>query len=60
LSGTSFESFGLWIDFNVQSPYSCAAIGGLFSVVTTVVDSRFSEALSPEHLSSVHGANAVR
>jgi len=56
LSGTSFESFGLWFDFNAQSPYSCAAIGGLFSVVTTVVVSRFSEALSPEHLSSIHNA----
>ena len=42
LSGTSFAAFGQWFAFNAQSPYSAATMGGLCSVLVTVVVSRNS------------------
>ena len=56
LLGNSLEEFARWFDFNAANPYSCAAIGGMISVLTTTVVSRFSQPLPLAHLEAIHGA----
>jgi sodium/proline symporter len=57
-AGTSLEAFGTWFAFNASSPYSAAAMGGICSVCVTIVVSRLSEPLSPDHLAAVNRAMA--
>jgi Na+/proline symporter len=40
LDGTALESVGQWFAFNAQSPYSAATMGGISSVLVTVIISR--------------------
>jgi sodium/proline symporter len=53
LTGTAFERFGRWFDFNAASPYSAATLGGLTAVVVTVAVSLVTEPLPEAHLRRV-------
>jgi sodium/proline symporter len=59
LTGTMFESAGRWFDFNAGSPYSAATMGGLVSILVTLVVSHNSEPLSAEHLEEIHRASSA-
>lgn len=56
LAGSALEQFGIWFDFNATSPYSAATMGGICSVLVTVVVSRYSQSLPDEHLQQLHHA----
>jgi len=54
-TGSVLEEFGQWFAFNARSPYSAATLGGIFSMLVTVLVSLFTEPLSREHLLQVMG-----
>jgi len=37
LANTSLAAFGQWFEFNARSPYSAATMGGLCSVLVTII-----------------------
>lgn len=53
LTGTAFERFGRWFDFNAASPYSAATLGGLTAVVVTVAVSLVTDPLPRAHLQRI-------
>ena len=53
LSDTILENFGLWFDFYATSPYSAATLAGLVGVIITILVSKFTEDLPPEHIAEV-------
>ncbi len=53
LTGTPLQDFGLWFAFNAKSPYSAATLGGIASVIVTVLISRYSTPLPESHLQRV-------
>jgi len=56
LAGTTLEDLGQWFDFYATNPYSAATFGAAFSVLATVLVSRFTAPLPAEHLAAVHEA----
>ncbi len=54
LRGTTLQEFGEWFSFYAASPYSASVFGGAASVLATVVVSRVSRPLPPEHLTRLH------
>lgn len=50
LVGTSLEAAGRWFALYAGSPYSAATMGGIASVLVTVLVSKFSEPLPEAHL----------
>ena len=52
-SDTFLEDFGLWFDFYATSPYSAATLAGLIAVIITILVSRVTENLPPEHIAEV-------
>lgn len=56
LMGTPLEEFGLWFAFYAKSPYSAATMGGIMSVIVTVLVSRYSNPLPQNHLDQIMGS----
>jgi Na+/proline symporter len=54
LRGTALQELGEWFSFYAASPYSASVFGGAASVLATVVVSRVSQPLPPEHLARLH------
>lgn len=50
LTGTSLEGAGRWFALYATSPYSAATMGGIVSVLVTVMVSKFTEPLPESHL----------
>ena len=58
LRGTPLEVAGQWFAFNAGSPYSAATMGGIASVLVTVLVSLRTPALPAEHLARISAATA--
>ena len=53
LVGTGFEEYGRWFALYAKSPYSAATMGGIASILVTVVTSYFTRPLSMGHMDLV-------
>lgn len=53
LDGTALEAAGRWFALYAKSPYSAATMGGIISVLVTVVVSKFSQPLPESHLQQI-------
>jgi sodium/proline symporter len=56
LAGSPLAAFGEWFDFYATNPYSAATFGAAISIVATVLVSRFTAPLPPEHIASLRAA----
>lgn len=53
LVGTVLEDVGYWFALHAKSPYSAATLGGIASILVTIVISQFSRSLPTGHMQYV-------